>query len=403
MEDELPLLVPLSALSDYIQCSICMCNLDKTMMTMCGHRYCEKCITEWVGRQHKCPCCNHALDASQLVKDHQFDSLISAIDGEKEKAETKYFESLINAASTENEESADRMSSVELVLKKHLKKGLLDHESYLKTLRKSFSTKLAALETTTERAVVELQTHGLSESEVCQQTADLLETLERQKTGLEAELHASIAMVAEAYDKYLGNHIPNLDVLPVKGSIILAGKNTNIPDLTFQPTDSLTDVRSYVESTMTKKHNPVVSWEPDAKYFLFGPFAKCSDCEMERAITDYLTTGSLALDVQFLTEGAKLGLQYAMKPGSVIVVYGGLKLESDLPKKCFVEAFKKGDSIQRVDYFACSQCNFKWICRSCMEICHLGHAVVPYIMQHQPNWACCYCPKKKCCKIQTTG
>ncbi|WAR00315.1 hypothetical protein MAR_024687, partial [Mya arenaria] len=298
-------------------------------------------------------------------------SLSGAIDGEKEKAETKYFESLINAASTENEESADRMSSVELVLKKHLKKGLLDHESYLKTLRKSFSTKLAALETTTERAVVELQTHGLSESEVCQQTADLLETLERQKTGLEAELHASIAMVAEAYDKYLGNHIPNLDVLPVKGSIILAGKNTNIPDLTFQPTDS--------------------------------PFAKCSDCEMERAITDYLTTGSLALDVQFLTEGAKLGLQYAMKPGSVIVVYGGLKLESDLPKKCFVEAFKKGDSIQRVDYFACSQCNFKWICRSCMEICHLGHAVVPYIMQHQPNWACCYCPKKKCCKIQTTG
>ena len=46
------------------------------------------------------------------------------------------------------------------------------------------------------------------------------------------------------------------------------------------------------------------------------------------------------------------------KPGSQIVVCGSLKLESDLPKKCFVEVFKKGEG-QKVDYFSCQDCGFK--------------------------------------------
>ena len=54
-----------------------MCAMKDTHMTKCGHRYCGKCIIEWVDRQHKCPCCNTGLDREQLFKDHQFDSLIS--------------------------------------------------------------------------------------------------------------------------------------------------------------------------------------------------------------------------------------------------------------------------------------------------------------------------------------
>ena len=50
------------------------------------------------------------------------------------------------------------------------------------------------------------------------------------------------------------------------------------------------------------------------------------------------------------------------KPGSQIVVYGSMKLQSDLPKKCFVEVFKKGEG-QKVDYFSCQDCGFKckWV------------------------------------------
>ncbi|XP_052281472.1 E3 ubiquitin-protein ligase TRIM21-like isoform X2 [Dreissena polymorpha] len=347
-ENDLPLLVPLTALTDYLQCSICMCSLDKTTITVCGHRYCEKCISEWVGRQHTCPCCNHPLILSQLFKDHQFDSLISAIESEKSKAETQYFENLIQSATSENSKSSEQnMSPVELVLKKHLKKGLIEHESYLQTLKKSLHTKMNVLETSTERAVADLQSHGLSQNEVLQQTQDLYRALERQKLEMTNELESCVAMVAEAYDRYLNTHIPRLDVLPVKATVVLAGKNISIPDITFQATDSLLEVRTSVESAMIKRHNPVHSWEPSTKYYLFGPFAKCSELEMRTVIHNFHMDGNLPDDVQFLTEGAKLGLQYNMRPGSVILILDGVKLESDLPKKCFVDIYKKSDTQQK--------------------------------------------------------
>ncbi|XP_060564892.1 uncharacterized protein LOC132724098 [Ruditapes philippinarum] len=259
------------------------------------------------------------------------------------------------------------------------------------------------LETMTEKAVMELSTHGLSVQEVSLQTQDLQLSLNRQKEELQRELDRCSHIIADTYDKYLSSHIPSLDVLPVKVNVIIARKNILIPDLVFQPTDSLKEIRDNVESAMIKKHNPVQEWQNDVKTFLFGPFAKCSECEMEKIVNDYLTSGTLIPDVQIVNEGCMLGLQYAMKPGSVILIYGTVKLESDLPKKCFADVYKKGDTSQRVDYFSCNSCSFKWICRSCMEACHTGHDTVPYIMHHQPNWACCYCPKKKMCKIQTTG
>lgn len=403
MESELPLFVPLSALTDYFQCSVCMCNMTATTITVCGHRFCEKCISEWVNRQHKCPCCNRALLANQLMKDHQFDSLLSTLEQEKTKAETKYFETLIEAASNPETESARPTNPVEDVLKKHLKKGLIEHENYFQNLKKSFHTKMTALETKTEKDILELHTHGLSDHEVELQTQDLRSSLERQKNELSTELEKCAELIAEAYDKYLTSHIPSLDVLPVKATITLAGKNIQVPDVLFEPTHSLRQVRDIVESVMIKRRNPVHRWGDDVRYFLFGPFAKCSECEMESVIATYFSSGNLLPDVQLLTEEGKLGLQYGIKPGSVIVISGTVQLESDLPKRCFVDMFRKGDNSQHVDYFSCNTCSFKWICRSCMEACHQGHSIVPYIMQHRPNWACCYCPKKKTCKIQTSG
>lgn len=55
-----------------------MCDLNNTHVTLCGHRFCEECIRESVGRHHKCPCCNKPLQAKDLMKDHQFDTLIGA-------------------------------------------------------------------------------------------------------------------------------------------------------------------------------------------------------------------------------------------------------------------------------------------------------------------------------------
>lgn len=341
------------------------------------------------------------MTVNNLIKDHQFDSLVATLEQEKDKAEKNYFESLINAAASNSERTEDSFTPVELVLKKHLKQGLAAHEKFFQSLKKSYQQNLNTLQSKTENAIAELHTHGLSQEELMLQTQDLDNTLSRRKDELKNELDSCAKMVADAYDKYLTSHIPELNVLPVKCSIYLTSKNIMLADVTFNPTDCIKEVRDLIEARMILKNNPVYEWGDDVRFFLFGPFSKCSPCEMNKIMADMLISGGSDSDVQILAEGCRLGLQYGMKPGSQIVIYGSLKLESDLPKKCFVEVFKKGEG-QKVDYFSCQDCGFKWICRSCMEVCHQDHEMVPYIMGHQPAWACCYCPKKKKCKIQTT-
>jgi len=91
-------------------------------------------------------------------------------------------------------------------------------------------------------------------------------------------------------------------------------------------------------------------------------------------------------------------LQYGLNPGSIINVRGKLRRASDAPKQCFKSVFVK-DAGLVTDYFACKDCNFNWICKSCMEVCHKGHTVVEYIQNHKPTWACCYCVKKGKCVL----
>ncbi|KAK3584719.1 hypothetical protein CHS0354_036496 [Potamilus streckersoni] len=402
MEDtNLPIVVPFQAINDFFQCSICMCQMKAAVMTACGHRFCEKCIQEWVDRQHKCPCCNNPLQLDQLIKDHQFDSLLATIMTESKKAEDEYFESLINRASDEQNKD-ENLTPMEQILKKHLKQGLSAHEKYFHSLKKDFKQRKQMLESETSKGIADIHLNTLFEDQALIKTAELQSIQEKKLQELEKELSTCTKLLAEAYDKYLTDHIPNLDVLPVVVSVYLLNKNIRIEGFRVNPSDTLLAVREFVEATMEANHNPVIEWENDVKVFLFGPFAKGSQMETQKIMSDISSSASDTSDVQEIREGLRFGLQYSIKPGSEIVVTGHVKCESDLPKKCFSEVFKK-DAEQKVDYFSCQTCNFNWICRSCMAVCHQDHNVAPYIMEHKPSWACCYCPKKKTCTIQTSG
>ncbi|XP_064607813.1 tripartite motif-containing protein 75-like isoform X2 [Liolophura sinensis] len=398
---DLPLLVPISAFSDYIQCSICMTLLNNTHTTPCGHRYCEKCIKEWVDRQHKCPCCNHPLQNNQLMKDHQFDGLIACVLQEQDKSETQYFESLISkATSTTANETFSLQTPVENVLKKHLLSSLAAHEKFCQELKKEFISRTQKLEEGMKRTISELAQHGLSEEELQSQTEDLLKTLKRQKDGLSKDLESCVQLVATAYDKHLSNHIPTVDILPVKVSVFLLEKDVRLDNIQLKPTDSLSDIQEIVELSLAERNDPIVSMGDDVQWLVFGPFAKGSNWEMQAVAQDIIEHGNTNHPgVCVIQDKTMISVQYCIKPNSDLVVWGNVKCKSDLPKLCFVKLFSPGEQ-KSVDYFSCKQCGFNWVCRSCMEICHQGHNVVPYIMNHQPTWACCYCPKKKTCIIQ---
>lgn len=175
----------------------------------------------------------------------------------------------------------------------------------------------------------------------------------------------------------------------MKVSINVLDKSIHLSDLLLAPADvAVTRIKLAVEEAMKAKGNPVVSWGDDIHFILFGPFAKSNPFEKQQMIREILYNGLEYPDVHVLSPDCRPVLQLGMKPNSEIVIHGSLRCESDLPKRCFVQTFKK-DKKDTMDYFYCKQCSFKWICRPCMDVCHKGHDVVPYIMNHVPEWACC--------------
>ncbi|XP_071098942.1 uncharacterized protein [Haliotis cracherodii] len=397
---ELPLVIPISILEEYFQCSICLNNMTDTMTTVCGHRYCGKCIQEWVDRNHNCPCCNSSVNSIQLIKDHQFDSLIGEVEAEKTKAEANYFENLINSATKSSNDFSDRkFSPVEEVLKKHLRQSLTSHEKYFQSLRLEFTQRMQMLERDTERALQTLMFDGLSPTEVQLQTAEMESRLTSQKDALTDQLERCMDQVADAYDRYLTNHIPMLEILPVKVSVYVIDKNLHIPDVTIKASDDITHIQTVIEKTLNLRGDPLIRWGCEGRVYLVGPLSGDNSCDLQKVLADPDCIESFP-DIHLLTWHCRPVLQYSMKPGSQIVVKGCFKCESDLPKICFVQKYKE-QGPHPVDYFSCKNCGFNWICKSCVQICHQGHEVSAHVLNHKPTWACCYCPKKKKCQLLT--
>ena len=75
-----------------------MSRISGSCITTCGHRFCFKCIEEWVNRRywleesgwglsgvltnlyplrHECPVCKHHLNVTNLIRDTGYDALLS--------------------------------------------------------------------------------------------------------------------------------------------------------------------------------------------------------------------------------------------------------------------------------------------------------------------------------------
>lgn len=96
--------------------------------------------------------------------------------------------------------------------------------------------------------------------------------------------------------------------------------------------------------------------------------------------------------------------------GWALVVDGPVLLKSEEIKPCFAVEFaqqQQQQPEQRVDYFSCGACKLNWLCASCAAHCHSGCGdVKPFMLNHLPNWACCYCGKKSSkleCKLAAVG
>ncbi|KAK7116838.1 uncharacterized protein [Littorina saxatilis] len=394
------IVIPVGVLEEYFQCSICLNTMHETVMTSCGHRYCDKCIREWVDRHHNCPCCNGPLDTTRLVKDHQFDGLIEVCKKEKEKGESAYFENLINTVTDPSTKA--NTGPVEEVLKRHLKTSLAAHELYFEDLRRQLESKTHRLELEMKKQGESLQLDGLTPHALNQKIEELEVRLAEKKSAMTADVEQCQHLVAEAFDSYLSTHIPSLAILPVKVTLVLADKDMRIPDVTLQPDDVLTVIQTAVEEGLVQRGDRVIRWQPGGgKVLLVSPVSKQPSYNVKEIIEDINQGGDAYPGIQLLSWLTKPVLQHHMKPGSELVLHDCAVCESDLPKVCYATKHKE-EGPSKVDYFSCNQCNFKWICRSCIQVCHKDHDVAALVFNHQPTWACCYCPKKKTCRLQTS-
>jgi len=173
----------------------------------------------------------------------------------------------------------------------------------------------------------------------------------------------------------------------------------------MQPFDSMNDIKRLVENKLELVNNPIESWENDVEFYVRGPLAKVPKQEEEKNEWDIdagmdseKVLGKTIKVDNLATTRQKLGIEN----GSTIEIYGTIKCKSDMPKKCLKVDFDKDDGLE-YNYFKCITCKLKWICEACNECCHVGqgHEVQPFLQKHVPDWACCYCVKKKKCFIKS--
>jgi len=344
---------------------------------------CNGCIKECLNRKHSCPCCNHETVTNQLVKNHHYDRLVSIVNQEKEEASRKYFEQLIerpikNNSSQNKNDGMDaafretKLSPIEELFHKHMKKSLIAYEEYYKDLKKKHDADGDKIKS---HYVNKLQTSGKFS------VGDLESIVKAEYDQKMKEMHdsftESIQLLLEAYEKYLANVMPVPSFLPISINIAVQSKNIIFRKIVVKPTDNLVDLKTMIEKKFEESGNPIVKFT-DVQFVLSG------SKNAESAVV--------------MSDEFRPMIQYGITQGDHILVAGNIQLKSELPQECFSITFEKGKDIV-MDYYSCRECKINWVCKPCMEICHKGHHVAEYILNHHPTWACCYCVKNRKCLI----
>ncbi|XP_065836834.1 uncharacterized protein [Oscarella lobularis] len=382
---DLPLSIPVKPIIDCFTCPVCVSLVENAHITPCGHKFCEKCIKECINRRHKCPCCNSPVLAEQLIKDHQFDELLGVVMKEREKAEKVYFDNLFEKATSDALSSPDdskttddsvlNLTSMENILRKHLRKSLTVYREYLLKFQTECCRKMDYLSHKNRAA------------------ADLDKDVEEKMKLLQERFESCSAMLADSYDKYLGENLKPPSLVPLQVSMTIASKDISMANVQVKPSDSTKELREILQLALESRGEKVVSVD-NADFVLIGPLAKAAGVVIPEWNSEIANEMKDHEDVVFLEAGCYPLLQYKMRPGSELCVVGEVVMESDLPKQCFVVSFRKNTD-QTMDYYKCRTCGINWICKNCSLVCHKDHLVSPYMAEHVPTWACCYCSKKK--------
>lgn len=370
-----------SSVLDYFTCPICTGTLDNTHFTSCGHRFCHSCIEECINRRSQCPLCMGNLTIKMITKDFQFDELKTAILSERSKSEENYFKYVAEQATQNAFAKTHKLDPIEMVLHKHLKNSLAAFEHYQHKLRLNHSRKITDY---LQKANLEKsRTTDSPKVKSCHSEIDTY--FSSLKESADNDLMQSINNLAASFDKFLSTNLPQPSALPVKVNILVEHLDKlEVKEFEIEPMETIEKIKPRLQECIIKLDYKMVNYGEDIKFQIYGNKIYNTSPRDKMLVT--LTTDSRPV------------IEYGLQYGERIYVSGSIILESDLPKQCIVATFKEGAVL---DYFTCLTCKINWVCNVCVETCHMAHDTKPYISGHTPHWACCYCQRKKVCKLPT--
>lgn len=423
-DPDMQLSVPLQPLYEELVCPVCFCILRDCMITPCGHNFCAACLDECLNRRHVCPVCNGAVAPDAPAKNHHVDRLIAILEQQREKASAAHFERLVTlrrsaetaaavvaaasasplspSSSTSVSPAAPRkrrqLTPLEELLHRHMKRCIASYDAAFEDLVRRRDARLArarsdcAVKIAAARHAATQQQQETGKAELA--VAELSRECDTECARAQADFDRAVAAMLEGYDRLLGDVLPDSSFVPVAVSLAIPARGVRFPKVMLKPVDRIDDIRRKLTDLMAERGDPIVSWGPDAVFRINGPL------EAQGVAGD---AAAVAVAAAVMDDPVKALHQYGILPGSEIAAVGTLQLKSDMPRECFSVLFSKDKPDQRVDYFTCTDCKLNWVCRSCAEHCHKGHHIVPYILNHKPTWACCYCAKKSGrCKLVPT-
>jgi len=310
----------------------------------------------------------------------------------KEKSSKEYFDRLINVnGSTDVSnglmiEENHELSPIEVIFHKYMKKSLIGYQDYYKTLELGMEDRKRAIGEKYSKKMVNYKKKNDINGNVEDDPKIIKYTNRCQDEiqALEETFQKSTELLINSYEEYLSEIDPSPQFLPVHVTIKIPEKDIEIKNVRIDRTFTAGDLKTIVSEHMEKIGNPITEYANTNIFVLFKSFSSTTDSNRNRN------------DGVLLTDDSVPVLQYNPQPGALILLKGNLMCRSDQPKQCFKSTFKPGD---KMDYFSCTDCKLKWLCRPCMEDCHKGHQVQLYILDHNATWACCYCYKSKKCGI----
>jgi len=340
------------------------------------------------------------------MKNHHVDRLIAILEQQKDKASQSHFERLVDirrsaeamqmpspGAAPSGRGGGRQLTPLEELLHKHMKRCIASYEGAYEELvrkrdaliaraRSELAVKLAALHTAQQQRASE---PGKAELAI----AGLSRDCDAECARAQADFDRAVAALLEGYDRLLGEVLPTASFVPVSVALSIPARGIRFPKVTLKPVDHVDDIRRKLCDLMEQQHgDPIVAWGPDAVFRISGP--------LDSGVGSASTTTTTAT---LMDDPVKALHQYNVAAGSEIALIGTVQLKSELPRECFSAVFSKDKPDQRVDYFTCQDCKINWVCRPCAEQCHKGHKITPYVHNHRPTWACCYCAKTGVCKI----